>query len=64
MRRPILKPRVEDAGVGWGGGGGVSQVSFSWVQIPTWILPSHQSIMKRERKIDTIYILSTFALWE
>lgn len=50
MRRPILKPRVEDAGVGWGGGGGVFQDSFAWVQIPTWILPSRQSIMKRERE--------------
>lgn len=64
MRRPMLKPRVEDAGVGWGKSGGVSQVSFAWVQIPTWILPSRQSIVKGERKIDTIYILSTFALWE
>lgn len=63
-RRPMLKLCVEDAGVGWGESGGVSQVSFTWIQIPTWILPSHQTIVKGERKTDTIYILSTFALWE
>lgn len=56
MRRPMLKPHVEDTGIGWGEGRGVSQVSFAWVQILTWILPSHQSIVKGQRKIDTIYI--------